>query len=240
METKLTHNNSLKVGFISSLMLTILTIVTFSFAIIAIPPAGPYCPANCMQYPYTDILSYYPRDYYWMYFSVFQLLAYLIFVISIHFTASSGTRIFSFTGVAFALIATGVLLVDYFIQFSVVPISVMKGEREGLALITQYNGHGIFIVLEEIGYIMMSISFVFLAQVFEAKERIVRTIKWTFITSFTLTAITFLYYLLRYGIDRNYRFEVAAITINWLSIILAGTLSIFLFKRKMTALSKLP
>ena len=37
----------------------------------------------------------------------------------------------------------------------------MNGETDGIALLTQYNGHGIFIAMEELGYITMSISFLF-------------------------------------------------------------------------------
>ena len=68
--------NILTFGFYSCLSLVLLTIVTWAFGMIAVPPAGPYCPGDCMSYPFPDILSYYPRDYYWMYLSIFQLFAY--------------------------------------------------------------------------------------------------------------------------------------------------------------------
>ncbi len=231
METDNKNILTMRVGFYSSLSLTILTIITFGFAMMAIPPAGPYCQGDCMGYPYPDILSYYPRDYYWMYVAVFQLLAYLIFIISNHFNALLEKRLFSFISVAFAIISTAILLANYFIQFAVVPISVMKGETEGIALITQYNGHGVFIVLEELGYFMMSISFLFLGFVFTMKNRLERTIRWTLILPFVITVIAFVLYSIRFGIDRDYRFEVAAITINWLVIIVAGILISLFFKR---------
>lgn len=34
----------------------------------------------------------------------------------------------------------------------------MHGETEGITLLTQYNAHGIFIALEELGYLLMSLS----------------------------------------------------------------------------------
>ena len=55
------------------------------------------------------------------------------------------------------------LLGGYFVQFSMVPVSLMNGQSEGIALLTQYNPYGVFIVLEELGYLLMSLSFVFLA-----------------------------------------------------------------------------
>lgn len=143
METNKSQKNYLIFGFYSSFFLSILTIVTFGFAMTAIPPAGPYCPDNCMDYPFPDILLYYPRDYYWMYLAIFQLFAFVIFVVANHFITSAAKKLFTFLSISFTLISSTVLLIAYFTQFSVVPISVMKGETEGIALITQYNEHGL-------------------------------------------------------------------------------------------------
>jgi hypothetical protein len=227
------QNSVLKFGFYSSISLTILTLITFGFAIIAIPPSGPNCPSDCMGYPYLDILPYYPRDYFWMYIAIFQLFAYIIFVISNHFIAPFEKRIFSFTSIAFALISTTVLLIAYFTQFSIVPISVMKGETEGIALITQYNGHGIFIALEELGYITMSISFFFLAFVFSMKTRLEKSIRLILMLPLLVTALSFMVLSIKFGIDRDYRFEVATITINWLVTIIVGVLVSIRIKRRM-------
>ena len=201
----------------------------------AVPPAGPYCPGDCMSYPFSDILSYYPRDYYWMYLAIFQLFGYLIFIVSNHFITRIEKKLFSFLSVAFALISTIVLLIAYFVQFSVVPMSMMKGETEGIALLTQYNGHGIFIAMEDLGYITMSISFLFLSFIFSHKNRLERTIRIILISAFVLTVVSFVFYTIKFGIDRSYRFEVATITINWLTTISIGILvSIFIKNRLKT------
>jgi hypothetical protein len=227
-----TEKKILKFGLYSSLSLTLLTIITWGFAMMAIPPAGPYCPSDCMSYPFSDILSYYPRDYYWMYLAIFQLFAYLIFIVSNHFITPIENKLFSFISVAFALISTIVLLIAYFVQFSVVPMSMMKGETDGIALITQYNGHGIFIAMEELGYIAMSISFLFLAFIFSKKNRLEKAIRLILIFSFLFTVLSFIFYSIKFGIDRSYRFEVATITINFLATITVGILiSIFLKNR---------
>ena len=226
-----TKNISLKFGLYSSIALTILTIVTFGFAMIAIPPSGPNCPGNCMDYPFRDLLTYYPRDYHWMYLAVFQLFSFLIFAVSIHFIALVEKKIFSFISVAFALVSATVLLADYFIQFAVVPISMMKGETEGIALLSQYNGHGIFIALEELGYITMSMALFFLAPIFPWANRLDKSIRWLLFSPFILIILSFIAYSLYFGINRNYRFEVAAITINWLFLIPIGILISIFFKR---------
>lgn len=233
METNQKNIINLRVGFYSSLLLTILTIITFGFAMIAIPPSGPYCPSNCMDYPFKEILSYYPRDYYWMYFVVFQLFAYLIFIISNHFIACRERRIYSTISVAFASISVTVLLIAYFIQFAVVPISVMNGETDGIAILTQYNGHGIFIVLEELGYLMMSITFLFLAFVFTKRNNLEKSIRLILLLPFIITVLSFIFYTVKFGLDRSYRFEVAIITVNWLVTIIVGILVTIFFKRLM-------
>ncbi len=225
MNTELSRRDTLKFGIYASISLTILTVITFVFAMAAIPSSGPYCPDNCMSYPFPDILSYYPRDYYWMYLAVFQLFAYIIFVVTNHFIASPEKRMYSFISIAFALISTTVLLIVYFTQFTVIPISVMKGETDGIALLTQYNGHGIFIALEELGYITMSISFLFLAPVFSFNSRIEKSIRIILIVQFVLNLFSFISYAIKFGIDRSYRFEVSTITINWILIIVITILT---------------
>lgn len=225
MNTEHSRRDTLKFGIYASISLTILTVITFVFAMAAIPPSGPYCPDNCMSYPFPDILSYYPRDYYWMYLAVFQLFAYIIFVVTNHFIASPEKRMYSFISIAFALISTTVLLIAYFTQFTVIPISVMKGETDGIALLTQYNGHGIFIALEELGYITMSISFLFLAPVFSFNSRIEKSIRIILIVQFVLNLFSFISYAIKFGIDRSYRFEVSTITINWILIIVITILT---------------
>lgn len=74
MTQDLNQRSVLRFGFFTSLILITLTLITFGLAMIAIPPAGPYCPGDCMNYPYSDLLTYYPRDYYWMYLAVFNYL----------------------------------------------------------------------------------------------------------------------------------------------------------------------
>ena len=224
-----------KVGLYASISLSILTILAFGFAIIAVPPAGPFCPGDCMSYPFEDILDYYPRDYNWMYLVVFQLFAYVIFTISIHYNAPSENKIFSLIATAFALISSTVLLIDYFIQFAVVPISMMKGETEGIGLLSQYNGHGIFIVLEELGYIMMSLAFLFKAFVFTQKNGLERSIRWIMVLPIAVAIVAFIYYSLKFGLDRSYRFEVVLISVNWLVMITVGVLLSIYFRRKILA-----
>jgi len=233
MENNESQKDYLTFGFYASFLLSFLTIVAFGFAMTAIPPSGPYCPGNCMEYPFPDILLYYPRDYYWMYIAVFQLFAFVIFIVTNHFTASVTKKLYTFLSISFALISSTVLLMAYFTQFSVVPISVMKGENDGIALITQYNEHGLFIAMEELGYITMSIALFFLGFAFSKNTRLEKIIRIILISQLFLTIVAFIFYAAKFGLERSYLFEVATITINWLALIFVGILTGLHYRRRL-------
>lgn len=199
---------------------------------IATPPrSGPFCVDSCIAYPYTDAAAFVPRDYLWMYPALFAGLAFLLLMLCIHHIAADDKKIFSRIGLSFALIATTVLSVDYYIQLAVMQPALLKGEIEGLSPFSQYNPHGIFIALEGFGYLMMSISFFFFAMTFDSRRRIERAIRWLFISSFALAAGSLIVLSLLYGKDLDYRFEVAIILINWPVLIASGVLLSAFFKR---------
>ena len=221
------------VGFYTAIFTLIMTVVTFGFAITAIPISGANCGDLCIKYPYLNTLSQFPKDYLWMPLAFILTLSYLALMVCIHAYASSQRKIFSQIGLAFALMATMTLVGDYFVQFSVVPISLMSGETEGITLLTQYNAHGVFIVLEELGYLLMSLSFLFMAPVFVNKNRLESAIRWVFVISFFLTLIAFTLISFNYGLDRQDRFEVAVISIDWLVLIVNSVLLSIVFKRQL-------
>lgn len=229
-----TQTLALRVGMISATLTAAMTLITFGFAITAVPISGAYCLENCIEYPYLDTLSQYPKDYIWMYLAVLQLLAYIIFTVSLHANTPQPKKIFSLVGLVFSLMAGLVLLGDYFIQFAVVPVSLMHGETEGIAILTQYNPHGIFIVLEELGYLLMSFSFLFFAPMFGGKTRLEVSIRWIFAAGFLLTLAALAMVSINYGLDRGYRFEVAVISIDWLVLLVNGLLIGRLFQKKIT------
>ena len=56
-----------KVGFYSAILTALLTVFSFVTAYLTPPLSGPFCAGGCFTYPYSDIASRFPRDYYWMY-----------------------------------------------------------------------------------------------------------------------------------------------------------------------------
>ena len=231
--TELSTTTSNLVGLYSAILTVVITVVTFSLAITAIPNSGAFCSENCFEYPYVDTLSQFPQDYLWMPFAMLLVVVYVVLMVSIHTYAAQHKKIYSQIGLSFALMAAGILLSDYLIQFSVVPASLMNQETDGIALLNQYNPHGIFIVLEELGYLLMSLSFLFLAPVFANQGRLASAVRWVFIAGFILTMIFLTVISLNYGLDRMDRFEVAVISIDWLVLIINGVLLSLLFRRQL-------
>lgn len=225
------ETNINKFGFYTAILTTVITVVTFGIAIFTPPISGPFCKGECIEYPYTDIIYRFPRDYVWMYPAILLTLIFVVLMVCIHQYASDEKKIFSQIGLCFATIAAAILIMNYFLQISVIQPSLEKGETDGISLLTQYNPHGIFIALEEIGYLMMSFAFLSVIPVFSKTNRLERSIRWVFIISFVLTISSLITISIVYGINREYLFECAVIVINWTVLIVIGILLSRLFKR---------
>jgi hypothetical protein len=213
-----------KVGFYSAIVLAVTTIIAFGLAITATP-------GGVVAYPYLDTLKLFPKDYIWMFVSIPLLLSYIILMIVTSSLAKNDKRIFGQISVAFAIISAVILLSNYFIQFYVVPASLLNNNSDGIMLLTQYNPCSIFIALEELGYIMMALSFVFIAPIF-GKDRLDRLIKLMFISAFLLSIVSFVIVSIQYGINRGYIFEIAVISITWLTLIINGILLSIFYRKK--------
>ena len=223
---------SILVGFYAAILTTVVTLFTFALAMTAIPISGSNCPNDCIEYPYLDTVAQFPRDYRWMLPAIVLLLVYVILMLSIQGYASGQKRVFAQIGTAFAIMSATVLTSAYFIQFAVVPVSLMNGETQGIALLTQYNPHGIFIAMEELGYLIMSLSFLFAAFVFTNRTRLENAVRWIFLIGFGLTLVTLVVISVRYGLERLDRFEVAVISIDWLVLLINGALLSLVFRRE--------
>ncbi len=221
------------VGFYSSIILALISIISFGLGSMAVPISGVNAPGGGLQYPYLDTLKQFPKDYFWMITAMILIITYVVFMASLHSIANKERRIFSQISLIFTVISAAILLTAYFTQISVVPVSLRNNETAGITLITQYNPHGLFIALEELGYIMMSFSFLFIAQIFNNKGRLESFIKWIFIIAFVLTILSLIMISIRHGIERQDRFEVPALIISWLVLIINGILSSIFFRNKL-------
>jgi len=211
----------------------VLTVVTFSIAVFTPPLSGPFCLEACLQYPFLDIGDRFPRDYYWMYPAILLTMVYLVLMVCIHQYTADEKKIFSQIGLSFAIMSATILIMNYFIQISVIQPSIINGETDGISILTQYNPHGLFIALEDIGYLIMSLGFFCVYPVFSRSTKLERSIRWMFILCFVLTLGSLIIITGQYGINREYRFEVLAIMINWIVLIVSGILLSIVFKRAM-------
>jgi hypothetical protein len=131
----------------------------------------------------------------------------------------------------FSILSATILVFDYYVQIFVIQASIVKGEFDGIAILTQYNPHGIFIAMEEIGYMIMSLTFLCLVPVFSNNNKLEKAIRWLFLLSFILTIFSFVLISVIHGIRREYRFEIAIITIDYFTLIIAGILLSKLFRK---------
>jgi len=217
-----------RLGFWSAILTAVLAAAAFASGITTPARSGPFCASACIPYPYTNVAAFIPGDYLWLYPGFLLALIFVVLLGCIHSYASNDKKIFGQIGLSFALVYAVVIASDYFVQFTVVIPSLSSGETAGLALLTQYNPHGIFIALEGIGYLMMSIAFLAAAAVFSS-GKFDNAIRWLFYMDFFL-AIGSLVALswLKFDIVA---FEVAILTINWIVLIVSGILLSVLFKR---------
>jgi hypothetical protein len=129
--------------------------------------------------------------------------------------------------------AATTLTAAYFIQLRFVQPAVLNGEFDGLAPLTQYNPHGVFIALEEAGYTLMAVAFLFAGLALPNASRLERTLRLILIGGFVAVAVLFVVLSVVYGMDLEYRFEVAAITVDWTVLIVASTLLAILYRRSV-------
>jgi hypothetical protein len=220
-----------RLGFWSAVLTAITATVSLAIAIATPPVSGPYCLNECVLYPYANVAQFVPHDYIWMVPGFLLAPIFVVLMVCIHHNAPNDKKIFSQLGLSFALIYATVISIDYYIQLTVMQPSLLKGEAQGLTLFLQYNPHGIFIALEDLGYLMMSVAFLFAAATFAGGERLERVIRWLFIVNFLAAIGTFIVLSLLYGYDLEYRFEVLIITINWTTLIVGGVLLSAFFRR---------
>ena len=222
-----------RLGYYTALLAAVLTLGTFVLAFLTPPLSGPGCQEGCFTYPYSDIAARFPRDYLWMVPAIIVSFIFMVLVVCIHQAAPLQKQVFSHLAVLFASISAAVLIIDYFVQLTVIQPSLLNGETDGIALLTQFNPRGLFIALEEIGFMLMSVAFLCLAPAFAGRNRLEAALGWLFGLAFVLTILALVFVSLQMGVRREYIFEIIAISINWTTLIVAGILLSVYFRRAM-------
>jgi hypothetical protein len=207
------------------------TAIAFAVAILTPPLSGPLCREGCFNYPYLDIAARFPRDYYWMFAAIPATLFYVAWMVGLQARATPERRLVAQLGVALSVMAALTLVGDYFVQLVVIQPSLLAGESDGISLLTQYNPHGAFIALEELGYLLMSLSLACMAPALSKATRLERTIRWFFVGGFAVNVAALGWFSLKYGHRRAYLFEIAVISVDWLVLIAAALMTAVVFRR---------
>lgn len=188
------------------------------------PRSGPFCSSGCIGSPYTDVAAFVPRDYWWLYPQSLFVLAVLGLLVCLHQAVAAAARVFSGLAVVLATVAAAALLADYVIQLAALQPSLRRGETSGLSLFSQYNPHGVFIALEDLGYLLLGLALLSAAAVFTVPSRLERSLRWVLLTGGALTVLALPALAVVYGTDLEYRYEVAAIALTWVTLIAGGIL----------------
>jgi len=213
----------------------VLAAAAFGVAVTTPPRTGPFAaPGTAIAYPYSAAARFVPRDFLWMYLALAMMFAFAVLAACVR-ERTTGGRLFGTIGLGLAVASLAVIASDYFIQLRTVQPSLVKGEFEGLAIISQYNPHGVFIALEELGFLLAGISFCFLAFTL-GSSRLERWIRRVLLGSSILLVGSFIGMSAVFGLGIEYRFEVAAIMIVWLTLSAVGTMFAVLFARPETGL----
>lgn len=208
--------------FWSSLILSLSPVA--AALVVAPPRSGPFCTEECIAYPYVDIARLYPAEYWWMYAMIvagFALIALGAAAVSL---TPVPRRALARIGNGFAVLAGTVLAICYFIQIEVIQPSVLAGETDGIAVLTQYNEHGVFIALEDLGYLTMALALLGITAGLKPLGRLFASAYWVALVGAVLVVGGFLAITIVLGVERSYYFEVFAISVDWLVMLVAGGL----------------
>lgn len=214
-----------RLGFWAALVTAAFSAAALAVAVTTPPRSGPYCRSGCISYPYTDVAEYVPRDYLWMYPALLGAIAFVVLAACVHSSASGRWKGWTLAGTCLAVIGAGALAIDYGLQLSVVQPSLLAGEISDLSLLSQYNPHGIFIGLENLGYATFGLAALFLGvplantglKAAPAAGRVL------FLGgALTLGLLVFLGFL--YQEQLEYRFEVLGLLVMDLVLIVSGIL----------------
>lgn len=132
-ETRST-GGGIRLGFWAAVLTVVVTAV-FAVAGIATPArSGPFCGSACVPSPYVDVVRFIPGDYLWLVPGIMLAPIFVVLMACVHSYAAETKKTFSRIALCFAVGYAVVIVVNYFVQFTVVVPSLQSGETQGLSL----------------------------------------------------------------------------------------------------------
>ncbi len=216
--------------FWSALSTAVLAAVSFAVAVTTPPRTGPFAaPGTAVAYPYAEAARFVPRDFIWMWLGLLMMLAYLVLSVCLSRNAEGVAGLWGTLGLSLAVVSSTVIAIDYFVQLETVQAALVAGEAAGVVAITQYNPHGLFIALENLGFLAMALSFAAFAPSLSA-SRLERATRWVLVAAAVLGVLAFVGMSLYFGTALEYRFEVTIITIDWFALMVGGAMLAVAFR----------
>jgi hypothetical protein len=157
--------------------------------------------------------------------SVIPVIPSFLLVIALYFYANEDKRIFALIGIIFG---TGYMIncsINYFIQLSAVNKSILSGNTAFIEPLLMYNPLSLAYSLDNLGYLFLSISFLFFSPIF-SKGGLPSWIK----TLFIITGISGILGCLGYLLNNSLLESLVFITA--FPYILSIALLIFEFKKQ--------
>lgn len=223
-------------GFWTALGTATMTLVSFAIAIFTPPVSGTFCQDGCVTYPYLEIGARFPRDYVWMFPAIVATLLFVALLVGLHARASAANKLVAMCAVVLGAMAAVLLAGDYFVQLAVVQPSVLAGESDGVSMLTQYNPHGLFIALEELGYLLMSASLACAGSTLPRATKLERAVRRVFAAGFAVNTVALVWFVLRLGHARGYLLEVVVVSVDWLTLIIGASTLALMFRQDLLVL----
>jgi hypothetical protein len=222
-----------RLGFWVAVLTAVVAVASFLIGFMTPPHSGPFCAGACIAYPYTGAVAFFPRDYLWVFPGMLLVSLFVVLSICVDSWVEIERRVFSRIAVAAATASAALVALDYFIQFEVMQPSLLRGESDGIALFSQYNPHGAFIAMEDLGYLGMSAAFIFLGVSLAGKSSLEKATRWVLAIGGLMGFATFIAMSAAFGNNLETRFELAIITLVWTVLPVAATMLAVLFKRSL-------
>ena len=215
----------------AAILTAVMAVISLAMAITTLPRSGPYCRSGCVGYPYTDAAAYVPRDYLWMYPAIVLTLLAMALMECIHFQMPPSRALLSRIGVAFTIMGVAILVVDYAIQLTFLqwhcslarPRACPRGRnttRTGYSSRLRTSGM----------YCLTSASSSSGLRWCVCRRGSVGC-RLGLRGGGALTLVLLVFYSVFYRVRLDYRFEVTAILITWLVLIVAPVLLSIAFRR---------
>ena len=113
---------------------------------------------------------------------------FVVLMVCVHSYASNTKKLWSQLGLAFAIVYAAMACINYIVQLTVVRLSILNRETDGLAMFVMGNPHSIFWALAS-AYVFMNLAMLFAAPVFGG-GKLERWIRWLFLANGASAIIT--------------------------------------------------